>query len=154
MTAVAKAAKRHAPKIPKKRHRPMLLVKRFPQDLYGRCVTFLYGSVDDANRWFQREMRAASADWTHTPLRGCCNGHWKMLEVGGYQADYIFLRRDTGPIAELASLAHETLHHVGHALRMNGLPWTEESEEAYTYYQQFMIRQCLSAIRGRHRGRA
>ena len=132
-----------------RRRRSTLLVKRFPPDLYGRCVTFLYVSLEEANAYFVREHKRASADDPHVPLRECCIGHRKVITQDGYEADYIFVRAGSGPITEFAVIAHETLHHVGHALRMGGLPWTEDSEEAYTYYQQFMIKQCLLAIQHR-----
>jgi hypothetical protein len=68
-------------------------------------------------------------------LRASCRGRWKMIQdADGYESDYIFVRRDSGIITELSALAHECLHATAHALRTNGMPLTEESEEAYTYY--------------------
>lgn len=39
-------------------------------------------------------------------------------------------------------LAHECLHAACWVLRSVGLPLTSESEEAYTYYQQFLM-ECI-----------
>jgi len=104
-------------------------------------VTFLYGTVADINRVLRRDCPDA------TPLAPSCRGHWIAYSNGGYEADYLCIVGVAHPSSRsrderLAILAHESLHHVGHVLRMAGIQLTEDTEEAYTYYLQFTIERC------------
>lgn len=47
--------------------------------------------------------------------------------------------REVQPPASL--VAHETLHATAHMLRQIGMPLTPDSEEAYTYLQQYLIKE-------------
>lgn len=124
-----------------------MIKRRLPQDMYNRCITLLYGSIDEMNAVLKRECPI-----DFEPLHSSCQGHWKCYaHSGGFQADYLCVKRATSRDHLFEVLAHETLHLVGHALRMAGLPHTEETEEAYTYYQQWLIRECLKAMAGRKR---
>jgi len=118
-----------------------MIKRRLPKDVYSRCITFLYGTVDELNRTLALECPT-----DFTPLRASCRGHWKNYPHSGYEADYICLVRTTDRTERLVVLAHEALHCASHALRMAGLPHTEETEEAYTYYQCWLIRQCLQLV--------
>lgn len=125
----------------------MTLVKRqLPQDLYNRCTTLLYGTVDEINVALKRHCPI-----DHEPLHPSCRGHWRSYATGGFEADYICVvtSRSRDHVCEV--LAHETLHLVSHALRMAGIAHTQETDEAYTYYQQWLIRECLKVIPGAKR---
>lgn len=115
--------------------------RRLPKDIYNRHVTFLYGTVAEINRVLTRECPDAS------PLAPSCRGHWRAYLRGDYEADYICIVGVARPSDKtrderMAFLAHESLHHVGHVLRMAGIELTEATEEAYTYYMTFTIERC------------
>jgi hypothetical protein len=50
--------------------------------------------------------------------------------------------------AGIAILAHELLHAVSWVLNAKGLPLTDASEEAYTYYLEWLMRESLSRLTG------
>lgn len=112
--------------------------KRLPWDIYNRCVTFLYGTIDEINAVLRRDCPGG-----FEPLRPSCLGHYKVYLHDGHEADYVCIVRTGSRDSQFAVLAHETLHLAGHALRLAGIPFEEITEEAYTYYQQWLIRECL-----------
>jgi hypothetical protein len=119
-----------------------MIKRRLPYTVFNRCITFLYGTVDEANRHFAKHCPDE-----FRPLHPSCQGHWKCYSHdGGYEADFIFVRQQRSMQAKMEYLAHEALHCTSHALRMAGLAHTEETEEAYTYYQAWIIRECLPLI--------
>jgi hypothetical protein len=120
-----------------------MIVRRLPYGVFNRCITFLYGTVDEANRYFARHCPIE-----FTKLHPSCQGHWKCYaHSGGYEADFIFIRRQPRVRTRMRYLAHEALHCASHALRRAGLPHNEETEEAYTYYQEWIVRECEAAVR-------
>lgn len=118
--------------------------RRLPADMYGRCVTVLFGSIAQIND----VLRVETPD-EFRELPDWCNGHWKMYTHDGYQADYICILAGLGPVETPAVVAHEALHMVSHALRNAGLAHTDDTEEAYTYYLMWIVREVLKAINGK-----
>lgn len=113
--------------------------------MYGRCVTVLYGTVAEINRVLKRECPDAAQ------LRPSCRGHWLVYDREGYESDYLCIVGVARPVAgtrdaRLTIVAHEALHLVGHALRMAGIAPSEETEEAYAYYLQYIIAQCAKVM--------
>lgn len=120
--------------------------RRLPIDLYNRCVTFLWGTVEQINAQLKRECPR-----DFEPLRTSCRGHWKSYLHRGYENDFICIVKVGAREDQLIILAHEALHCASHALRMAGLAHTEETEEAYTYYQQYLMRMCAQHLREHRR---
>ena len=114
-----------------------MIRRRLPQDMYNRCTTFLYGSVEEINRTLKRECPRE-----FVPLLPSCRGHWHAYPHNGRQADYICVVKGGRRDYRMAVLAHEALHLVVNALDIAGVRLTGESEEAYTYYQQWIVTQC------------
>jgi hypothetical protein len=122
-----------------------MITRRLPYTVFNRCITLLYGTVDEANAYFRRHCPDG-----FRPLHPSCQGHWKSYQhSGGHEADFIFVRKQPGIAAKIEYLAHEALHCASHALRMAGVPHTEETEETYTYYQAWLIRECLPVVLAR-----
>lgn len=119
-----------------------MLRRRLPQDMYNRCTTLLYGTLDELNAALKRDCPIG-----FEPLHRSCQGHWTCYaHSGGFEADYLCVVTSRSRDHVFEVLAHESLHLVSHALRMAGIPHTEETDEAYTYYQQWIIRECLKAM--------
>lgn len=118
-----------------------MILRHLEKDVYNRFVTFAYGTVAEINRYIKKHLPE------HEQLRPSTRGRWMVRERDGYEADFICIVRVRRPAHatrdnRLATLAHESLHHVGHVLRMSGIQLTEDTEEAYTYYLQFTIERC------------
>lgn len=121
-----------------------MIRRRLEWDVYNRAITFLYGTTDEVNAYMKKLF---PTEWDGISVQ--CQGHWCVRERDGYEADFIMLirrKRHTTPRVfrtnELAVLAHETLHCASHILRHAGIHHTQETEEAYTYYQAWLMRQC------------
>lgn len=124
-----------------KKPRP-LVRRRLPHDTYNRAITFLYGTLEQINAELKRQTGDPDA------LKACTLGRWVSHEHDGYEADFLCVVRTGSLDEELPTLAHEALHLTGHVLRMAGVAHTLETEEAYTYYQGWLIREALIAMRG------
>lgn len=123
-----------------------LICRRFPvdRDPYSRAVTFLYGSVDQINAYLTR--KAKQCDDEFTPLGENNLGRWEIFTKDGFEADFICIVRRRDLNHTVTSIAHETLHYVAHALRSAGIEFSRETEEAYCYYQQWIMQRCLDAL--------
>lgn len=66
-------------------------------------------------------------------------------EIGG-PILVIALKRWTGTAEDHAMLAHEAFHAATHLLRKKATPLTEQTEEAYAYLVESIIRRCLIII--------
>lgn len=129
-----------------KRARKLVHV-RFPTsgDVYNRAITFLYGSTAQINAVLERETPKGDE---FRPLRPGVTAHFRVYVNNGYDAQYLCLiAENRGAIYEMSALAHEVFHHVAYTFSKVGLPLTDESEEAYCYYLEWLIRKCLNAIK-------
>lgn len=118
-----------------------MVYEQFPveDDIYRRCVTFIYGSREQINKAIPKDAK---------PIEPCGNGKWIVYEHnGGFQADFICVVRAKTVDEEFAVLGHEALHHVGHVLRTAGIAFTDETDEAYCYYHQWIVERCMRIIR-------
>lgn len=68
--------------------------------------------------------------------RGC------VLKRGDYIPILWMPRRPRTPV-EYGTFAHEAFHVVAHAMRWANIPFTEESEEAYTHTLAKLVREVL-----------
>jgi hypothetical protein len=120
-----------------------LLRRRLPTDMYNRRTTLLYGTVDELNVALKRDCPT-----DFEPLDASWSGHWMFFtDSDGVEVDYLCIVTSRSRDYVFEVLAHEALHLVSHALRTAGIPLQDETDEAYTYYQQWVIRECLAALR-------
>lgn len=134
---------------PSRRRR--LVHKRFPldDDMFCRALTLLYGDRDEINRALAYEL-----DTNEHALPRMCSGRHVVHEsaASGTESDYVCIVYGSRAF-EVGTLLHEVAHFVGHALRSAGMEHTNESEEAYCYYMQWIAQRCLRAMWG-HAARA
>lgn len=78
--------------------------------------------------------------WAECYRRGLddCNGRYAGTVRFGRHMATIWLRPET---ASVPILAHEALHAVWDVLGRKGLYLSNESEEAFTYYLEWMLRE-------------
>lgn len=120
-----------------------LVRRRLPADTYNRAITFLYGTLEQINAALPRET--GDPDVLHPSTLG----RWVTHTHDGREADFLCVVRTGSLDEELPTLAHEALHLTGHVLRTAGVAHTLETEEAYTYYMGWIIRESLKAMRGK-----
>lgn len=129
-----------------------MIRRRLPQDVYNRCVTLLYGSVAEINAVLMRDVRNIDEPPESAPVLTTSSlGKWVCYCHNGYDADYLCIVARGTLAGQMAVLAHEALHCASHALRKAGIAHTEDTEEAYCYYQQWLVAQCAMRMR---RGKA
>lgn len=126
-----------------------MIRKRFPMrgDVYRRALTFLYGSRDDINARLRKELGIEGP-----LLEPSCDGKYVIYQSSGFEADYLCVVDLDDRNREFAVLAHESLHYVAHTLRRAGMPFTDDTEEAYCYYQQHIIEKCMREMKITVRG--
>lgn len=66
---------------------------------------------------------------------------------GKFEKDFIWIERFTWLIEEQALLAHEILHHTFKTMRRIGIGFSEESDEAFTWYFQHLMQQTWWALK-------
>lgn len=118
--------------------------RRLPADVYRRCITLLYGTLPEINAALKKDCPI-----DFVPLHPYCEGHWKCYVHAGFEADYLCVVWHPSREHMMAVLGHEALHCASHALRTAGIAHTEDTEEAYCYYQQWLVEQCADIMRGR-----
>lgn len=66
---------------------------------------------------------------------------------GKFEKDFVWIERFTWLIEEQALLAHEILHHTFKVMRRIGIGFSEESDEAFTWYFQHLMQQTWWALK-------
>ena len=129
-----------------------MIRRRLPMDVYNRAITLLYGSVEEINAVLRRDVRHIDEPPESAPvLARNALGKWVRYCHNGYDADYICIVKRGTLAGQMAVLTHEALHCASHALRMAGIAHTDETEEAYCYYHQWLFVQCAMLMRGRRK---
>ena len=59
----------------------------------------------------------------------------------------IWLKKWEGKAENICTLSHECLHVTHLTLAFSGVEWTSENDEAVTYHQEFLLRECLKALK-------
>lgn len=67
-------------------------------------------------------------------------------EKGDYTIRYIWLEKWEYNIKWLGILNHEVLHHTFQTMRDVGMEHCEHSEEAYTYFSQYIFTMCVEKL--------
>jgi hypothetical protein len=119
------------------------------QNVYGRDVIFLYGTREALNRLLVREIDAGCT------LQVASRGKWILHERDdGFLTDYIVLVKRTthcgaayDRVRQIAALAHEVNHHTFSVMQVAGIDAQRGSDEPFCYYAQWMMTQCLEAMK-------
>lgn len=86
--------------------------------------------------------------WTEDEKTSVGGGAGRTLTHITYKDVGIWLQDPT----DVPTLSHEANHATFHILRASGLKFSEDSEEAYTYHQAWLVSEILRGIRG-HKGK-
>lgn len=68
------------------------------------------------------------------------------MEIPDTRDLYLWLRNYTGTPEDVALLAHEVLHLTFYALRGSGVIPCSESEEAFTYWHEWLLYTCMKKL--------
>lgn len=77
--------------------------------------------------------------------------HRPITFTGSTHADIHIIRLsewDNSPECT-AALSHECLHATFHILSSRGVKYSQDSEEAFTYLQQALLKYCLQSLKAR-----
>jgi len=72
------------------------------------------------------------------PNKDDTDGNFNVYRQSGVDVYFLWTK---GRRPEI--VAHEVFHAVSYGLRMKGLPLTDDTEEAYAYLMQFLIKEIL-----------
>lgn len=121
-------------------------IRRWIEPIYRIEISIMIGRLDQ----LRAHMRRRFPHFDHgVSFRRASMGKAIEIESGlGWWTDYaIWLPTWQGRDEDFQTLAHETLHVTFKALRQKGFRPTDSSEEAYTYYQEYLLRECLRRLR-------
>lgn len=122
--------------------------------LYGTSINVSYGS---RKKKIQKMFRKQPKKWRKTYLK---NFKYMVNEnfgerpragaVYSYHAGldlhYIHCFETKEPLNLIKSMSHESLHATFRILKEAGIKYSMKSEEAYTYLQQYILREILERI--------
>jgi hypothetical protein len=128
-----------------------LMIKRFPPDVYNRYLTLVYGTIPQIDAAMQRELprRLDIPSSDYTPLQAQNTGRFVVFRKDGRVREYILITDPTAPGRDYnvcGTLGHEVLHYVFWVLGNAGILLHESSEEAFTYYFDFVFGNCMAAL--------
>lgn len=119
-------------------------MKRFiiNDNMHGQTILLIVNCTQEAViEWIKKKFKA-----TDEVSRGA-NGRCFCLEhTDGTQVHIIWMEKWNSDIRDFGLLAHEVLHLTIGVLDDLGFRLHESSEEAYTYYLQHLISQCLGKL--------
>lgn len=121
---------------------------RLPMGVYKRAVTVVFGTVEEFNAVLAAELTDC------TPCRPGILGRHVAYEHAKGVADYLFVARTGTRDAQLVVLAHECFHHVAYTLMRAGMRLSDDSEEAFAYYLEWTMEQCMAIMYRPARARA
>lgn len=73
-------------------------------------------------------------------LHAQATGHLHCFDVDDVTIYWIWTKKKEIPV-----LAHEILHCVGYVLGDRNVNWTDNNQEAYCYYMQFLFKEILKS---------
>lgn len=108
----------------------------FYDSLYYINYIFLVGNYDDVNKYVDKEFDIDLS--------------LENTDCGGFHIDtetnhiFIFFQDQKDEVNKIGDIAHETFHATKDLFELRGIKLSEDSEEAYAYYQSFLIRTFLT----------
>ena len=73
------------------------------------------------------------------------SGKFSVYEQHGYDVCFIWCPPAKG------NLVHECFHAISYTLRRRGLPLNDDTEEAYCYSLQFLVKTIMEALKSKRR---
>lgn len=74
-------------------------------------------------------------------------GSCHVVERKSRLTTYILVARDMAPAVRIGTLVHEAVHAAHRVLGAAGIPLTTESQEAYAYYVEWLVRRGLGVVK-------
>jgi len=112
---------------------------RIANPLYGGRVTLVLGSDDELREWLANEH--TGRDWEDL------DGMFFTDRERGRLTHYILVSTRTEAERRLSTLAHEVLHLTFAVMRSAEVIFSEDSEEAFTYYFGAMFESCAKHLK-------
>lgn len=110
------------------------MIKKVYDNLYSATIHLVHN--EDNKKAIKYCNKEAKEDLSQNFVDRIPKRSAYMIDVSPYH--YFII---TGKHTRLSSFVHECLHVCCRVFRTRGLPLSEESEEAYTYYLSWMIEQ-------------
>lgn len=122
----------------------MLKYKIITIDLYRHTIVSCIGDWETFIQWFKEISEFGEA---YDSFKSIINEN-KPLELGkcytNSTGDSIILVKPWNNIKELSNLVHETGHAAISLLEYIGCPINWQSDEAFTYLQEYIFRECVT----------
>lgn len=107
----------------------------------SHVICFWEGTRQQRRRLLERCHVKGTVDTLLNRMGGCTGAQTLTTDdVPGYVFVYFKSRPERSDNEALGAVAHEMLHTVVAIFRRKGLPLEEPSEEAYTYFLEYLIR--------------
>lgn len=108
----------------------------------SHVVCFWEGTRQQRRRLLTRCHVKGTADGLLNRMGGCRGAQTlTTTDIPGYVFVYFAHRPRRENNEALGAVAHEMLHAVTAIFRQKGLPLEEPSEEAYTYFLEYLVRE-------------
>ncbi len=123
---------------------------KLPHDVYNCDIWFIRGKSADLWKWERKNC--PNIDDDKDPGTGGPRGaRFIKYHRGEYTEHYILLVQPTHfTRAYVASMVvHECSHLANQILRDHGVQWDADNDEAYTYYLQWLVSNCLWLLWGK-----
>jgi hypothetical protein len=120
-------------------------VLKINDQLYSNNIVFIYDELDDfIIKYFNK-----NTDYDASEICSRSMGFFVNIPEHGY---YIVVTDKC--INWLGTLAHECMHLTSQMLRKRGIPLSDDSEEAYAYYLQWLFNVCgLAAVKSKKKSK-
>jgi hypothetical protein len=119
---------------------------KLPHDVYNCDIWFVRGQAKELQAFVAKTCPDADAE-----IRVRTGAKFLQYQRGGYMEYYIlFLPNPKWSRAyKTAMLVHECAHLANSVLSDHGVLWDANNDEAYTYYLQWLVANCLWQMWGR-----
>lgn len=113
-----------------------------PDKLYGARVTILVCGHEEAYKFFKTKYKLE-----YTGLQ-FCNGLAPTIEdkKNGISYNFIWLDKFEYTPKWISILVHECLHLTFEILKDRQLFYSKETEEAYCYYHDYLVKEALDRL--------
>jgi len=116
-----------------------LKVSRIRDYAYFHDIFLVLGSDKELQKWCAKH---GGHEWKQSS-----SGRWMAIaEPSGYVTHYIVATTDHQKPWLLAVVAHEVLHLTFAVLKNAGIKYSDDSEEAFNYYFQFIFSEVVKRI--------
>lgn len=125
-----------------------MIVKQLPADPYRQTIFFLYGTPEELTKWCAHKYPKARA-----PIEFPKGHRGKFFEYAPSNGEdcvqfIALVKRKVDYDTKVTWLAHECLHCAVAVLEAKGVPLDQRTDEALTYYFQWVFSNCLKYLRG------